>query len=314
MFGSRNYGLGPGSNYKPYTASGSSGFGGLGGLMGGLTSLNPFGKSTSSYFSGSSSSTGSFTWTSIIGYLISILTMLLIILLLVHYFIRPIFQMSPGGAGFIPVPGLNDNEVFWKVKTILAPIDDIKTAVSKVSFNWSMTLDIVIKNPMSLGTANRVFFSRGSLLTVALMPTTTDMVVTVRNSANNEEPLTIKNVPVLTPFRLGIVIMDRAVEVYINGKLLRSRTLASTPLDGGGTFNPPQGPMAELASVNNLIIWKRTLSPSEIRYASPALMTLNPTDVAALPTVDSCGIGDVAENLKKSVEDITGQNKTPVTK
>ena len=43
-------------------------------------------------------------------------------------------------------------------------------------------------------------------------------------------------------------------------------------------------------------------------------MTLNPTDVAALPTVDSCGIGDIAQNLQKSVEDITGQNKTPVTK
>jgi hypothetical protein len=41
--------------------------------------------------------------------------------------VRPIFQLSPGGPGFIPVPGLNDSELFWKPGVVASPIKDIQT-------------------------------------------------------------------------------------------------------------------------------------------------------------------------------------------
>jgi hypothetical protein len=324
MFGStRDYGLRPGGyGANPYTAPGlfSSGYSGF---MGGLGGLNPFGRRSNAYLYGarSSGAAGGFTWTAILGYFLSIITMLLIILLLVHYFIRPVFQFNPGGPGFIPVPGMNDSEVFWKPGTTAAPIKTTDIALGTKSTNYSLTLDILIKNPQALGTTNRVFFSRGEnspepdagqkgktlasqTLSVALLPTTTDMVITLININNNEEPLVIRNVPVLTPFRLGIIIMEGAMEVYVNGRLLKTRKLDASPKEGGAFFYPPQASMAQVVRVNNLIIWDKTLTAPEIRYATPALMTVSDTDLTSLlPNGSVCGV-----DITKDATDLV--NKT----
>lgn len=304
MFGStRDYGLRPGSGSSGYTASGifSSGYSGL---MGGIGALNPFGRRSNSYLYGSSgaSGTGGFSWTSMVGYLMSVLTMLLIILMLVHYFIRPIFQVNPGGPGFIPIPGMNDNEVYWKVGAAAPPVKLLTTKIGTKSYNYSMTVDIMIMNPLQLGTENRVIFSRGlpvsssnsekPVFTIALLPTTTDMIITHVNLDNNEEPIVLPNIPIQTPFRLGIVIMDKAIEVYINGKLLKTRRLSASPKGGGDQFYPPQGSMSQMARVNNFMLWDRVLTAPEIRYATPALMTVNQADLSLVPTVSLCGDDD----------------------
>jgi len=222
--------------------------------------------------------------------------------MLVHYFIRPIFQVNPGGPGFIPIPGMNDSEVYWKVGAAAAPVKILTTKVGTKAYDYSMTLDIMIMNPLQLGTENRVIFSRGlpvslsnsvkPVFSIALLPTTTDMIITHVNLDNNEEPIVLPNVPIQTPFRLGIVIMDKAIEVYINGKLLKTRRLSASPKEGGDQFYPPQGSMAQMARVNNFMLWDRTLTAPEIRYATPALMTVNETDLSLVPTVSLCGDDD----------------------
>jgi len=358
MFGStRDYGLRPGGyGSNPYTAPGlfSSGYSGF---MGGVSSLNPFGRRSNAYLYGvKSGPAGGFTWTAILGYFLSIFTMLLIILLLVHYFIRPVFQFNPGGPGFIPIPGMNDSEVFWKPGTTAAPIKTTDIALGTKTTNYSLTLDILIKNPQALGTSNRVFFSRGetspqpdadqkgkligsTILSVALLPTTTDMVITLINIHNNEEPLVIRNVPVLTPFRLGIIVMEGAMEVYINGRLLKTRKLDASPKEGGAYFYPPQASMAQVVRVNNLIIWDKTLTAPEIRYATPALMTVSDTDLLSLlpngsvcgtditkdatdlvnktlnQGVDTAGITDTIQNLPNTgADDIKNQTADAINK
>lgn len=322
MFGStRDYGLRPGGyGSNPYTAPGlfSSGYSGF---MGGLSGLNPFGKRSNAYLYGAATrpgAAGGFTWTAILGYILSIFTMLIIILLLVHYFIRPVFQFNPGGPGFIPVPGMNDSEVYWKPGTVLAPIKTADIALGSKTTNYSLTLDILIKNPQALGSTDRIFFSRGEkpptpdtntnqsqVLTVALLPTTNDMVITLINAHNNEEPLMIRNVPVLTPFRLGIIVMDGAMEVYINGKLLKTRKLDASPKEGGLYFYPPQASMAQVVRVNNLIVWTTTLTAPEIRYATPALMSVSETDLMSLlPNGSVCGVDitkDTTDLVKKAM-------------
>uniref|UniRef100_A0A6C0DH29 Uncharacterized protein n=1 Tax=viral metagenome TaxID=1070528 RepID=A0A6C0DH29_9ZZZZ len=332
MFGrsTRDYGLGPGRSSTQYTAPSTGffgsftgfnpfgsatvprqnpyGYGASTGFMGSFGRFNPFGAS-SGY--SSSYSTG---WKAIVGYILSVSVILLMILLLVHYFVRPIFQLSPGGPGFIPVPGLNDSELFWKPGTVVSPIKDIQTRLAGRSANFTMTMDIVILNPLTFSNKNRPIFMRGSSLdpdpgkkgksldvtsiTVALKPDTTDMVIILMNSSNNEEPITIPNVPVQTPFRLGIVIMDMAMEAYINGKLIKTRTLDASPRQSGGDFSPPQGQMVDLARVNNLQLWDRVLTPSEIRYSKPSLEPTKPTDINLIPSVSVC------DNKVESEDDI----------
>jgi len=326
MFGStRDYGLRPGGySSNPYTASGMFS---SGGLMGGIGALNPFGGRSNAGLYGIKQGPGAgFTWIGILGYIVSILTMLIIILLLVHYFIYPVFQINPGGPGFIPVPGLNDSETFWKPGAVLSPIKSLETVIGKKTYNISMVLDIMIKNPQTFSTeGNRVFFSRGmnspepesgkkgktlaeEILSVALAANTTDMVITLVNMENNPEPIYIPNVPVLTPFRLGIVIMDKAIEVYINGKLLKTRRLSASPKEGGYTFYPPQASMAQVVRINNLILWDRAITAPEIRYATPALMVINDSDITSyMPSGEVCGTNPVAA-MTDMVTNVTGQD------
>jgi hypothetical protein len=93
----------------------------------------------------------------------------------------------------------------------------------------------------------------------------------VLNSSRIEEFINVTNVSVQTPFRLGVVLLDRIMEVYVNGRLYKTLPLSDTVLSEGGGIRGPQGDMATLAKVKNLILWKRPITPSEMRYARPAL-------------------------------------------
>jgi hypothetical protein len=339
MFGrsTRDYGLGPGRTSTQYTAPSTGFFGNFNPFGSGITTTgprqNPYGYGASTGIMGTLGRFNPFGaksgiggpavgWKAIVGYLLSVSVILLMILLLVHYFVRPIFQLSPGGPGFIPVPGLNDSELFWKPGVVASPIKDIQTNLAGKVTNWTFTLDITILNPLTFSNKNRPIFMRGSTLepepgmkgksldvlnltniTVALKPDTTDLVIILMNSHNNEEPIVIPNVPVQTPFRLGVVIMDMAMEAYINGRLIKTRTLDASPRQSTGDFIPPQGTMTDLARVNNLQLWNRVLSPSEIRYSKPALETAKSTDINLIPSVTVCD-NNIMDDIKSSISNI----------
>lgn len=224
----------------------------------------------------------------IIGYLLGIFVVITVILLFINYYVTPVFQLNPGGPGVIPVPGMSDGTTYW-TKSPTSPISDTATPIGTQTSNWSMTLDFFIKEPISTHPYPRVLFHRGlelqsspssALLTdvapnyniaIALTPDTTDMIVSAQNANNNMENILIPNVPVQTPFRVGVVLMDSAIEVYLNGRLLKTRTFSAPLKQTIGQFWSPQGDMAAIASVRNLHLWKRPISPSEMRYAQPQL-------------------------------------------
>jgi hypothetical protein len=227
-----------------------------------------------------------------VGYLVAIVIVLLAILLFVHFLITPIFQFTPGGPGVIPIPGTNDATVYWKTY----PIDpELKnTVLGSQSANWSMTLDILIEEPFVPPPASkqtRVFLERSMgtqadsyNLRFALVSNTTDLRISTLNSSNSEEYIDITNTPVQTPFRVGVVLLDRVMEVYVNGRLYKTLTLSDPVKSEGGGFKGPQGDMATMAKVKNLILWKRPITPSEMRYARPSLASaseFNPTQMKA---------------------------------
>lgn len=225
---------------------------------------------------------------SYIGYIVSIFVVIIIILMFIHYFITPIFQLNPGGPGVIPVPGMKDSKLYW-TKQPVQSLKDTDTILGQQSANWSFTLDFFIEEPLTISKSPRILFQRGGELNqnstsptltgiapnynmcIALSPDTTDMIVSTLNVDNNMESVIVQNVPVQTPFRIGVVLMENVMEVYVNGMLYKTRKFAKSIKQTHGLFVPPTGDMQTLGKVMNLQIWKRVISPSEMRYAKPAL-------------------------------------------
>ena len=243
----------------------------------------------------------------ILGYLFAAFIAIMIILLFVHYFITPVFQTTPGGSGVIPVPGFDDGKLYWNRGTI-TEIKDKDTPIHGMTYGYSMIMDMFIENPMNFSNTPRVLFSRGAVpkanlmsetisglfqtynLVNALAPDTTDLIVSILNKDNNMENCVLSNVPVQTPFRLGIVVMEQAMEVYINGHLIKTRAFASPPMAATGHILPPQGTNADIAKIRNLKMWNRLLSPPEIRYAKPTMLAAKDFGATPIPSSGGCGI------------------------
>ena len=112
--------------------------------------------------------TASTSWTGILGYVIGVVVILVVILLIVNYTITPIFRLYPGGPGYIPIPGGDTSQVFWKQVSgksgTVSPFSDISTNVVAIPSQWSFSLDIDITNPMHISQSPRVLFYRGPLM------------------------------------------------------------------------------------------------------------------------------------------------------
>jgi hypothetical protein len=259
-------------------------------------------------YNGNSGSSGSgvpSTIGRILSYLLAIFIVIMVILLFINYFITPIFRLRPGGPGIIPVPGFDDGKLFWN-KTSAGQILNKDLPIASQTFGYTINLDVFIENPLQFSTSPRLFFSRGAsrkerasgdtLLSVldnyniaaALLPDTNDLIVSVLNKDNNMESVVISNVPIQEPFRLGMVVMEQAMEVYINGHLMKTRAFNAPPKDVKGDIYPAAGIEANVIKVRNLKIWARLLTVSEIRQATPKLSTAKDFGAGPMPSSTSC--------------------------
>ena len=263
------------------------------------------------------------TWQSGMAWVAAVLFILLGILLFVHFTLYPIFQFQPGGKGLLPIPGFKENRTFWKPTSPLTnPLPDISdqqvfTNGDPMTSNWAFTLDICIICPLaqimgSGGTskpAYRVIFNRGGSfqnpmtsdslrgvldgynVAIALAPDTNDLIVSVPDNNSNSVEITIPNIIVNQPFRIGVCLMDMAFEVYLNGKLVQTSTIKKGINGNKGLFQGPQKgsssttDMTEIVRVGNLNVWSRLISPGELRYAQPALMSAVADDAACTKLV-----------------------------
>jgi hypothetical protein len=254
--------------------------------------------------SSSAGSTGS-SIGRILAYLLTIGVVILVILLFINYFITPIFRLQPGGPGIIPVPGFDDGKLFWK-NTSPGQIQNKDLPIVSQYYGYTINLDIFVENPLQFASTPRIFFSRGATkkekpsgdtilgtldnynLVAALLPDTNDLIVSVLNKDNNQENIIVPNVPVQDPFRLTMVVMQQALEVYINGKLIRTRKFLSEPKDVKGDIYPTAGIEINSMKVHNLKIWPRLLSSSEIRNALPVLSSAKDFGAGPMPSSTSC--------------------------
>lgn len=231
--------------------------------------------------------------------LLTLLTVALIgfiILVIVHFTIRPIFRSGSADPGLIPIPTLGSDTTghYWKAASApLQSADTVLTGNQSGTMDFSLSVDVLIHNPNVKSAGNRPIFWRSDKqvpdsaanlpeganivreigifnFAAYLAPQTNDLIVSVLNGQSELESVVVQNVPTGEPFRLGIILTGLFLEVYINGKLYRTRNLTSPPLPVVGSFMPPGGPYADMAAVRNLRIWRGTVPPAKMRYL-PAL-------------------------------------------
>jgi hypothetical protein len=114
---------------------------------------------------------------------------------------------------------------------------------------------------------------------------TNDLVVTFYSGASGTpySSRQIKNIPLYTPFRVTVVVEDKTFSVYINGQQAFQRTipgqtitlntLGNLPTAQQRFFSPPAWADQPTKTIflQNLQLWTRAISYSEVQTAQPAL-------------------------------------------
>lgn len=226
------------------------------------------------------------------GYLFSIVAIIFVILLFVHYFITPVIQTRPGAPGYIYL-GTDNGVLFWK-DGYTPKILNKDTPIASMYYGYTMIIDMKIGSVMPFGTQPRVLFTRGAKaststadsaatlsslfseynLAVALKPDTNDLIVSTMSSGKTEENIILNNVPVNTTFRLGIVLLEKSMEVYVNGRLIKTRALSTSLLDAKGDIETSATAQDQtVAKLRNLKIWPQELPTPQIQNARPEMPT-----------------------------------------
>jgi len=236
---------------------------------------------------------GSFT-IRVLLYVVASILLAGLILLGIDQWITPIFERSPGDGGYIPVPGTDTSQLYWQstkdVKDLTIGIDSSGNSYATVlegQTNYGITMDVLINNefPQNLGKdANgnsinmRTFFVIGSTvlsptLSVSLDNSTNTIYITAADSTGSPQTVVIDNVPIHTPFRIGISKSGGIMEGYLNGLLVRTRPLKTTtilPSTGNKIFSTANiinnnNLLSTGIKVRNLRCFGYTVPPSEMK-------------------------------------------------
>ena len=228
-------------------------------------------------------------------YFMGITIIVLLVLILVNYTIYPIFRTRAGGTGILPLPGTDDSSVFWKTLESIETVPDNTTPIKSMFQMYSYMLDIQVDNPTAATQMPRVLMNRGGLVTPPVEPYSSNDTILVLNPSFNTivyldhltndlhialqtiktvgtsqqtlvESITVPNVPARKAVRLGVMVGDRVLEVYVNGYLVRSKAFSNPVRAITGEIQPPSDTvLSRVARVKNLRLWNRPLSPAEFR-------------------------------------------------
>jgi hypothetical protein len=189
---------------------------------------------------------------------------------------------------FNSFPEAEQKDYYAKASKLSSRDQEYKLVFKLLGAKLSELLNI---NDSSIEPLNVSGVNKNSNICIGLLPDTTDLVVYTINTDNNVQFVKVTNVPIQTPFRIGVVLMDMIMEVYVNGMLYKTLKLRSPVKNLQGDFMPPQGQNGNIAKVRNLHIWKRPINASEMRRAEPKLSSTSDFRPTAMsPSNNSCSL------------------------
>ena len=250
-------------------------------------------------------------------YFIGILIILIIISLFIHFFITPIYSLRPGDPGLISIPLADDGVLFWDGANKQYPsptsngntITNADLPIAATYYNFTFIMDMFIFNPTNFSSSTnnnlRLIVSRGATVrdslnagntmlsilssynfAIAMQPNTTDLVISVLNAYNHSEDIIIENAPVQKAFRIGVIVMENVMEVYINGRLVKTRKFETALMSVTGDIM-----YSSLTTVyaRNLKIWNQVLNSNQVFHAKPPMSNDSDFPSSPIPGSSSCG-------------------------
>ena len=252
------------------------------------------------------------TATSILGYLYYISVFFFILFMFLFFInstIYPVFSFMDGDGGLLRVPTTNDST---KTFTDKPPTWDISGTIPDLNCSgYTMALDVYLQNAFSKSLLiPKVFLyqSKKKLATLTGLTDTSESIlakfspspptassgdsnlvvwfdalvndmkfgVVTSTGTTNTKSLnvtTVQNIPLNTPFRLGIVFSQEFLEIYINGKLEKTTvflpnaqpvSIGSTSTSKSKVFGPIQ-PVGVGVQIGNLYYWPYTATPTQMQ-------------------------------------------------
>lgn len=226
-------------------------------------------------------------------YLSAACLLLFIVLMTIHFTIRPIFSFLPGDGGVISMPVATTEQLAFSKGP--APVDVSCNITNIVSKNYTLSLDVFLSSGFYTTSVPRVLLYLSDKQINMAGTDTTDSLLTrfpatnvfiwvdsVKNDVYvsavgvdgagtshllNSKP--IENVPLREPFRIAIVVASGFIEIYMNGELVQTMNLGYPLKNIDGTtksyyFATPM-PVFNSVQVANISYWNNILSSKTIR-------------------------------------------------
>jgi hypothetical protein len=170
-------------------------------------------------------------------YFIATLLAIGLLVLAIDQWITPVFKRLPAS-----LPGIDKTQAFWSSSSNVQAITigTPPTSGSSIPYcsvlegqpQYAITIDVKIDDeypqstiPRSGNLNERIFFIIGSLTSPKLQISLDNSINTVYvksfsgDSRASPKAAILENVPVHTPFRIGVVVYTTYLEAYLNGKL-----------------------------------------------------------------------------------------------
>lgn len=231
-------------------------------------------------------------------YLSIITFFIFMILIIVHYTMTPIFKFDSDKTGSLDLSkGTSDGQLAWSSGAAPSDSQPVPPFNSLLNSDYTISFDVFVSPDFSAISSPHVLLYRSrsvkkltATMDISKILTTFDdsnlivyvdsmkndlYIITQTTTPNGQvspEPLpVITNIPVGSPFRIGIIFTSNYVEVYINGKLEATRILKGTLIGSIGSFYSPPAMVSSSVRLANLQYWPRILTPSDLRGVGPVL-------------------------------------------
>lgn len=213
---------------------------------------------------------------------------ILILLIVIHVTVRPIFSFTPTGPGIIPVPTPSDKQTVFKDSPAG---NDMSGAFTKITpCGYTISMDLYLTGKFVQQTAPRIIMynaltpvaaipTKDSLATdfphanliLWLDPVLNDLYATVitlssDGTANVQTTKPIVNVPMKSPFRVAYVYNQNFLEVYANGHMETSMNFNIKPrgLSSAAPFFFGHVTSRSSCLVGHASYWARELTSREV--------------------------------------------------
>ncbi len=214
-----------------------------------------------------------------------------LLLTFIHYTVTPVFSFTPGDGGILPIVPTGPKQYAFMEKP--AANNMAPDFTDLYAFNTAYAFDLYVSSEFSKAVPRVIWYKANAYVTMDTNITANTLqaqfpesnLVLYMDSAVNDlkamivyqdsnqaivakHETCVENIPLRTPVRIGVIVFQKFVEIYMNGKLVRTISgngnLIVNESSGKYIFGPP-ALVADSVKIARLTYWPYLISPQIMR-------------------------------------------------